>query len=213
MAVVLNYRFAMRRRTSADWTSLNEVLINSEWGYETDTGQLKIGDGVTAWGALPYVDTDVIPEGIRKYFTKTRVSNMIHQGSGIVVTVDVNGDVVIALDTQYNVLTDENSIALEDENGNVLTDNQIVQVLATQLTGLAPGSATPITTTDTILTALANLQAQVSAGMPPYTLATLPSAPAWVYRQIVVTDATGGPQPCWSDGTNWLRLQDNVVVS
>lgn len=58
MAVVLNYRFAMRRRTAAGWTSLNEVLLQSEWGHESDTDRLKIGDGVTAWIDLPYYGLD-----------------------------------------------------------------------------------------------------------------------------------------------------------
>lgn len=54
MATILQYRFAMRRRLAADWASLNEVLLNSEWGHETDTGFLKVGDGTTAWNDLPY---------------------------------------------------------------------------------------------------------------------------------------------------------------
>lgn len=54
MAVTLNYRFAMRRRTAASWTSLNEVLLQSEWGHESDTNRLKIGDGTSAWNSLPY---------------------------------------------------------------------------------------------------------------------------------------------------------------
>lgn len=54
MAVTLSYRFAMRRRTAAGWTSLNEVLLQSEWGHESDTNRLKIGDGVSAWNDLPY---------------------------------------------------------------------------------------------------------------------------------------------------------------
>lgn len=52
-------RFRIRRRTSADWTSGNEVLLSAEMGYETDTSKAKIGDGTTHWNDLAYVFEDV----------------------------------------------------------------------------------------------------------------------------------------------------------
>lgn len=52
---VRDIRFRVRRRTAADWTALNEVLLNSEFGRESDTNKFKVGDGTTAWNALPYV--------------------------------------------------------------------------------------------------------------------------------------------------------------
>jgi len=42
----------IRRDTAANWTS--QVLFDGEIGYETDTGNFKVGDGVTAWSALAY---------------------------------------------------------------------------------------------------------------------------------------------------------------
>lgn len=42
----------MRRGTAAQWTAANPVLAAGEPGAETDTGQLKLGDGTTAWSAL-----------------------------------------------------------------------------------------------------------------------------------------------------------------
>lgn len=46
----------------------------------------------------------------------------------------------------------------------------------------------------------------------PYTVATLPSVtPA--YRSIYVTDLTGNPGPCYSDGTNWRRYSDDSIAS
>jgi hypothetical protein len=47
-------RLKLRRDTSADWVTYDPVLAAGEPGYETDTGKLKIGDGVTAWTSLPY---------------------------------------------------------------------------------------------------------------------------------------------------------------
>lgn len=54
MADVIKYRFRVRRRTAAEWTSINEILLDSEIGLESDTGLGKIGDGVTAWNSLLY---------------------------------------------------------------------------------------------------------------------------------------------------------------
>lgn len=46
-----------------------------------------------------------------------------------------------------------------------------------------------------------------------YTIATLPDAGANKYRQVVVTDESGGEIPAWSDGTDWRRTSDGAVVS
>jgi hypothetical protein len=43
-----------RRGTASQWVAANTVLTAGELGYETDTGQFKIGDGTTAWLSLPY---------------------------------------------------------------------------------------------------------------------------------------------------------------
>jgi hypothetical protein len=47
-------RFELRRNTRNGWNP-NFVLLAGEPGVETDTGQMKIGDGVTPWVLLPYV--------------------------------------------------------------------------------------------------------------------------------------------------------------
>lgn len=44
----------VRRGTAAQWTTANPILALGEMGYETDTLQLKVGDGTSAWAALAY---------------------------------------------------------------------------------------------------------------------------------------------------------------
>lgn len=44
---------ALRSGTSADWAATSLVLGLGELGAETDTGVLKLGDGVTGWADLP----------------------------------------------------------------------------------------------------------------------------------------------------------------
>jgi hypothetical protein len=46
------YRILLRRDSSENWASSNTVLMAGEPGYVTDTGELKIGDGVTVWNSL-----------------------------------------------------------------------------------------------------------------------------------------------------------------
>jgi hypothetical protein len=48
------FSIQLRRDTSANWGSVNPVLLRGEPGFETDTGKLKIGDGNTAWNTLDY---------------------------------------------------------------------------------------------------------------------------------------------------------------
>lgn len=52
MAVQTQFQF--RRGTAAQWTSANPTLAAGEFGYETDTGKAKIGDGTTTWNSLSY---------------------------------------------------------------------------------------------------------------------------------------------------------------
>ena len=45
----------VRRDTAANWTTNDPTLKAGEFGYETDTGKLKVGDGSTAWTSLDYI--------------------------------------------------------------------------------------------------------------------------------------------------------------
>jgi len=45
----VNTLLQMRRGSAATWTSTNPTLSAGEWGYETDTGRAKVGDGSTVW--------------------------------------------------------------------------------------------------------------------------------------------------------------------
>jgi len=57
MAAITTMQF--RRGTAAQWTSSNPVLADGEFGWEKDTAEFKIGNGVTAWNALGYWISDV----------------------------------------------------------------------------------------------------------------------------------------------------------
>jgi len=49
-------RFLTRRNTAAGWADDPEPLLLGEVGYETDSDQFKVGDGVTEWTSLGYAN-------------------------------------------------------------------------------------------------------------------------------------------------------------
>ncbi len=57
-----------KRGTASQWTSANHTLLAGEFGVETDTRKIKIGDGSTAWNSLDYIsgvqaEVALLPDG------------------------------------------------------------------------------------------------------------------------------------------------------
>lgn len=46
----------IRHDEAADWITRNPVLAQGEYGLETDTFLIKVGDGVRDWAHLPYLN-------------------------------------------------------------------------------------------------------------------------------------------------------------
>ena len=44
----------IRRGTAAEWTTADPVLASGELGLETDTGKIKVGNGIATWTATTY---------------------------------------------------------------------------------------------------------------------------------------------------------------
>lgn len=65
----------VRHDTDTNWSSANPTLLAGEFGFETDTNRLKVGDGVTAWNSLPYGPSVNANNG-------SGFSNMVVQTSG-----------------------------------------------------------------------------------------------------------------------------------
>ncbi len=45
----------LKRGLAESWKTIDPVLAPGEAGVEIDTGQIKIGDGVSSYNGLPYV--------------------------------------------------------------------------------------------------------------------------------------------------------------
>lgn len=54
-ATEIKVQMQQRRDTASGWTSADPTLLSGEFGYETDTGKFKVGDGSTAWSSLSYI--------------------------------------------------------------------------------------------------------------------------------------------------------------
>ena len=48
------YRIVLRQDTSTNWTQNNPTLLSGEFGFETNTNKLKLGNGVSPWTSLEY---------------------------------------------------------------------------------------------------------------------------------------------------------------
>ena len=56
MSTVLNTTFKLKRGTAARWAEVNPILEQGEPGFVYDQNRLKVGDGITPWNDLPYID-------------------------------------------------------------------------------------------------------------------------------------------------------------
>ena len=98
-------RIQVRRGTAAQWTAANPVLAAGEMGYETDTSQIRVGDAVNTWSALPVINE-----------TQQGFQNALAQ---YVEISDRNvADGVAALDPSGNLLVPGSSIIIEGATNN-----------------------------------------------------------------------------------------------
>jgi hypothetical protein len=111
MAVVTQIQ--ARRGTAAQWTSANPTLAAGEWGYETDTGKVKIGSGSTAWNSLSYIGQgEVTLNGTETLTNKTHTFVLTDNGklvtasngSAQTYTIPLNSSVAYATGAQINII-------------------------------------------------------------------------------------------------------------
>jgi len=86
--MAVNTQLQFRRGTASQWTSTNPVLAAGEFGYETDTGKAKIGNGSTAWTSLAYAITGEVGD-ITGVTAGTGLSGGGNSG-GVTLSIDTN---------------------------------------------------------------------------------------------------------------------------
>jgi hypothetical protein len=120
------YRIQFRRDTTANWTSINPILLQGEFAYSLDTGFAKIGDGSSTWSQLTYfggtgpTGPGVAISGPTGYTFTTEVTGIGFTGGGI-SSVSATGDVVTVTigGGTANQETANYTLALSDSNGSI----------------------------------------------------------------------------------------------
>ena len=64
-----------RKGTASRWATVNPILANGEPGFVYDNNKIKIGDGVTPWNSLPYIDGATGVEAVNSYSELPVVGN------------------------------------------------------------------------------------------------------------------------------------------
>jgi len=57
-------RVQLRHDIATNWSTANPTLLVGEFGVETDTSRMKIGDGISNWNQLPYFPPDTGTSGV-----------------------------------------------------------------------------------------------------------------------------------------------------
>ena len=131
----------VRRGTASQWTSTDPTLASGEWGFETDTGKVKIGDGTTAWTSLAYIGAgDVTLTGTQTLTNKTLTAPII--------TIATNAQAA----SYTLVLTDQSDLVeISNASANTLTvplNSSVAFPIGTTVTILQTGAGqTTITPT------------------------------------------------------------------
>jgi hypothetical protein len=133
----------LRRDTAANWTSANPTLANGEMGVETDTLQLKTGDGSTAWTGLSYISAAAgSPEGTAIVSTGETIGKVLQadgDNTSSWVTLAGGGNAQTANPLSQFAATTSAQLAgvLSDETGSGSA------VFATSPTLVTPALGTP----------------------------------------------------------------------
>ena len=80
----------LRSDTSANWTAANPVLIENEFGFETDTGRFKRGNGTNNWADLTYY-LSTYPTVLKSYTVATAPAAASWTGAIVYVSDETGG--------------------------------------------------------------------------------------------------------------------------
>ena len=148
-------RMQQRRGTAAQWTAANPILSAGEIGFESDSGQFKIGDGTTAWVGLTYF----------KNFDDLDISGYIKDeekaAANGVATLDGNAQVPIS---QLSNLIQTAPAELDTLAELATGLSNAISSLTTDIGDLASSTSATIVDINTDITALTtNLETETSA--------------------------------------------------
>ncbi len=109
-------RIQFRRGTAAEWASANPTLAAGELGYESDTGQFKIGNGSQNWNALSY-------GAVSESYVDNAIANVIDLAPG---ALDTLNELAAAINDDADFFsTITNNIANAQTNAETYATDQI----------------------------------------------------------------------------------------
>lgn len=116
------FSIQLRKDTSANWGSVNPVLLIGEPGFETDTNKLKIGDGASAWNVLPYIVPTVVippatPSGVVSPFAGAAAPSGWLMCNGAAVSRTTYSDLFTAIGTTFGSGDGSTTFNLPNLNG------------------------------------------------------------------------------------------------
>lgn len=121
----MSTKIQIRRDTASAWTAANPALANGEIGYETDTRNIKIGDGTTVWTSLKYQAPyyTAANSGAPNTLLALDVTNSrVGIGnSSPASTLDVTGQVRVRGGSSYSEPSENASVINYDSTGGILT--------------------------------------------------------------------------------------------
>ncbi len=82
----------LNKATEAQWTATNPVLMDGMMCYASDTGVIKIGDGVKKWSETPIYYSKQLVDSVQTY---RYVANVAARDA---LTTDKKGGLIIVLD-------------------------------------------------------------------------------------------------------------------
>ena len=90
-------KIQIRRDTAANWNSNNPILSSGEFGLESDTQKIKVGNGSATWTSRPYIN--VLPSDLAE-LSQDAVNTALTAGNGITKEYDdLNNTITISVDT------------------------------------------------------------------------------------------------------------------
>jgi hypothetical protein len=114
-------RIQFRRGTAAEWASANPMLAAGELGYETDTAQMKIGNGSLTWSALPY-------SAVNEAYVDNAIANVVGLAPE---TLDTLNELAAAMGDNPSFISDiEDDIDSARAYATGYTDNAIANLIA-----------------------------------------------------------------------------------
>lgn len=122
----------LRRDTKANWEKYNPVLAAGEIAVQTDTFQIKVGDGLTHWADLPFVSFGFLDRPYEYLNTQSITSitydsnNMATEidfanGAKELFTYDSNGNL-----TEMDVTDTDGTTVLYKETYSYDTDGRLI---------------------------------------------------------------------------------------